>query len=426
MFLGTSAIAQDNVYPAPPQSETIAIVNGTIHVGNGQVIEKGTVVFEKGKITAVGANASAPAGAKVIDAAGKHVYPGLILSSTNLGLVEVNSIKAVQDENEFGEFNPHIRAISAYNANSVVINTLRNNGILLASITPGGSVVTGSSSVVQLDAWNYEDAVVAMDNNIHFRMPSLLIRRGRGGFGGFMMPGAPAGDPVQNSLNKIEEVKSFFKEAKAYHSEVKPAETNVAFEALRKLFNKEQKLFIHCNIVKEMLIAVEFAKEFDIDVVIVGGIDSYLIADILKENNIAVILNEMHALPTMADDDIAQPYKTPGMLQKAGVLFAINDAHVNSRYRNLAFNAGTAAAYGLTKEQALSAITLNAARILGVEKTTGSIEVGKDANIVISEGDILDMRTNIITNAFIQGRTINLDDRGKQLNERYKHKYNIK
>jgi imidazolonepropionase-like amidohydrolase len=177
--------------------------------------------------------------------------------------------------------------------------------------------------------------------------------------------------------------------------------------------------------VKEMLIAVDFAKEFGMDVVIVGGSESYQMADLLKENNIAVILNQMHSLPTLVDDDVDQPYKTPAMLQKAGVLFAINDEDGQTRGRNLPFNAGTAAAYGLTKEQALQAITLNAAKILGIDQQTGSLEVGKDATLVVSEGDILDMRTNIIHHAFIQGRKIDLTDKHKQLDERYRKKYGL-
>ncbi|HMK05438.1 MAG TPA: amidohydrolase family protein, partial [Ferruginibacter sp.] len=186
-----------------------------------------------------------------------------------------------------------------------------------------------------------------------------------------------------------------------------------------------QKLFIHCNIVKEMLLAVDFAKEFGFDVVLVGAGDAWQIADILKQNNIPVVLNQLHNLPTMVDDDIDQPFKTPAALQKAGVLFTINDNDESARYRNLAFNAGTAVAYGLTKEEALTAITLNAATILGIADKTGSIEKGKDANIVVSEGDILDMRTNLITHAFIQGRQVNLNNKQKQLAERYAHKYGI-
>jgi imidazolonepropionase-like amidohydrolase len=178
--------------------------------------------------------------------------------------------------------------------------------------------------------------------------------------------------------------------------------------------------------VKEMLIAVDFAKEFGFNVVIVGGSDSWQIAGLLKENNIAVILSQMHNLPTMADDDVDQPYKSATALQKAGVLFAINDDDGQTRGRNLPFNAGTAAAYGLSREEALSAITLNAAKILGVSDRAGSLEKGKDANIVISEGDILDMKSSVIVNAFVQGRQVDLTDKHKELFERYKYKYGIK
>ena len=172
--------------------------------------------------------------------------------------------------------------------------------------------------------------------------------------------------------------------------------------------------------------AIDFKKELDIDVVVVGGSESFQVADLLKQNNIPVIVSQMHALPTLSDDAVDQPYKLPAQLQNAGVLFAINDDDGQHRGKNLPFNAGTAVAYGLTKEQALSAITLNAAKILGIADRTGSIETGKDANIVISTGDILDMRSNNITDAFIQGRQLNLTDKHKQLYDRYKYKYGIK
>ncbi|MBD0298129.1 MAG: amidohydrolase family protein, partial [Flavisolibacter sp.] len=219
---------------------------------------------------------------------------------------------------------------------------------------------------------------------------------------------------------------SFFREAKAYSATTSPEETNLKFAAVKGLFDKKQKLYIHANTVKQMLVALDFVREFNFDVVIVGGMDSWQIADVLKQNNVAVILNQVHTLPLLEDDDVDQPYKTPAMLQKAGVLFALNDNDGNTRSRNLAFNAGTACAYGLTKEQALQAITLNAAKVLGIDDRTGSIEVGKDANIIISTGDILDMKTSNVTDAFIQGRKIDLTDKQKQLNERYKQKYTQK
>ncbi|MFN9782448.1 MAG: amidohydrolase family protein, partial [Sphingobacteriales bacterium] len=225
---------------------------------------------------------------------------------------------------------------------------------------------------------------------------------------------------------EIEQTKAFLKEARAYALSADRKETNLKFEALKGLFDKSKKFFVHADIVKQMLMAIDFKKELGLDVVIVGGSESFQIAELLKQNDIPVIVNQMHSLPTMTEDAVDLPYKLPALLQQAGVLYAINDEDGQHRGKNLPFNAGTAAAYGLTKEQALQAITLNAAKILGIANKTGSIEVGKDANIVISTGDILDMRSNNITHAFIQGRQLNLTDKHKQLYDRYKYKYDIK
>lgn len=417
--------AQETVYPAPKQSQTVVITNATVHVGNGQVLNNTSIVITDGKIAMIGPNVAPPVGSTVVNGQGKHVYPGLILPASNLGLVEVNSVRATSDAREIGELNASIRSIVAYDTDSKVINTLRSQGILLANVVPEGGIVSGSSSVVQLDAWNWEDAAYKTDGGLHFNMPALIARpRGFGGGGGG--GGQPQVDPVKQGLEIIDQFKSFLREAKAYNAQPNHQTTNLKLAAVKGLFDKSQKLFISANTVKQMLLALDFVKQFGLDVVIVGGSDSWQIADLLKQNNISVILNQPHSLPTLADDDVDQPYKTPAMLQKAGVLFAINDEDGQTRGRNLAFNAGTAVAYGLTKEQALQAVTLNSAKILGVADKTGSIEVGKDANIVISTGDILDVRTNNITEAFIQGRKIDLDDKQKQLNERYKHKYNLK
>jgi imidazolonepropionase-like amidohydrolase len=420
--------SQETIYPAPKQTVTTVITNATVHSGNGEVIENATIVMTDGKIAAVGKNVTAPAGAATIDAKGKQVYPGLILPISSLGLIEISSVRATNDAQEIGELNPNIRSIIAYNTDSKVINTLRSNGILLANIVPQGGLLSGSSSVVQLDAWNWEDAAYKTDAGIHFNMPSLLPRpRGFGGFGGGSGPQQPpATDPVKEGLEKVDKIKSFFHEAKAYAATPTHEETNLKLTAVKGLFDKTQKLYVHANTVKQMLVALDFVKEFGFDVVIVGGSDSWQIADLLKQNNVSVILGQTHSLPTLEDDDIDQPFKTAAMLQKAGVIFSFSDDDGQTRGRNLPFSAGTMAAYGLTKEQALQAITLNAAKILGVSDKTGSIEVGKDANIIISEGDILDMRTSIVTDAFIQGRKIDLNDKHKQLNERYNQKYKLK
>ena len=353
IVLVNHSYAQDNIYPGAVQTKTTAIVNATIHTGNGQVIENGTIVFDKGKITAIAANLSAPAGAVIIDAKGRRVYPGLILSNTDLGIKEVGAgTRATNDFAELGDINPNVRAIVAYNTDSKIINTLRTNGILLANVVPAGGLISGSSSVVQLDAWNWEDAAYHMDGGVRFNMPNLLNRPNP--FAAFF--GRPQNeDVIITSLERIESVRSYLREAKAYASEKSSTATNLKYEALTGLFNKTKKLFVYCNLVKEMLIAIDFKKEFDLDLVIVGGSESYQIADLLKQHEIPVILNQMHSLPTMMDDDVDQPYKTPAELQKAGVLFAITDSDGQTRGRNLMFNAGTAVAYGLSKEEALAA-----------------------------------------------------------------------
>jgi len=419
LFTGM-AQAQDDVYPAPAQTRDILIKNGTIHVGNGQVLKNTSILVQQGKITAIG-NDLKNENAVVIDASGKQVYPGLIAASTIIGLREVTgSVRGTNDYRELGELNPNVRSVVSYNADSKIINILRSNGILLANIIPQGSLLMGTSSVVQFDAWNWEDAAYKLDGGIHINFPGLLIRRSR------FRQNASITDQQKEAMEKVEMLRSFFKEAKAYLAEKNHAVTNLKFEAVKGLYDKSQKLYIHCDIVKEMLVAIDFAKAFGFDVVIVGGSESWRIADLLNQNGIAVILQQLHDLPTLDDDDVDQPFKTPFLLKKAGVLFCINDNDGNTTGRNLAFNAGTSAAYGLNKEEALQAITLDAAKILGISDKTGSLETGKDANIIISTGDVLDMETSVITNALIQGREINLMDKHKQLNKRYERKYGIK
>ena len=424
VFTNTTS-AQENMHPSPAQTGSIALVNATIHVGNGQVINNGSIVFNNGKITEVTTTGTVIAD-KITDLKGKHVYPGVIATSTNLGLVEVSAVRSTFDYTELGDINPSIRSLVAYNTDSKVINTLRSNGVLLAHIVPSGGIISGTSSVVQLDAWNWEDAAYKADNGIHFNMPALINRPNQ--FGGGRRQNAEQVDPVKQGLERIENIRKFFREAKAYNAETNHSSTNLKFEAVNKLFNKTQTLFVHCDLVREMMVAIDFAKEFGFKMVIVGGSDSWIIANILRENNIPVILSEPHSLPATEDDDVDQPYKTGAALQKAGVLFTIcmdaGDGYWQQR--NLPFEAGTMAAYGLSKEEALTAITLNAAKILGIDDKTGSLEIGKDANIVICDGDLLDMKSSIVTHAFIQGREINLDNKQKQLFERYKYKYGIK
>ena len=406
--------AQETVYPAQPQSQNIVLTHATIHIGNGNVINDGMILFRDGKIISVGPTEPVKDNAKIIDCTGKQIYPGLIDAVTNLGLEEISAVRATSDEYELGNISTNIQSMWAYNTDSKIINTVRSNGILLCNVIPQGGIISGASSVMQLDAWNWEDAVYKANNGIHFNMPSLTRF------------GNPDSDPVGDAQKQIDEVRTFFRQAKAYLAETKHDNTNLKFESVKGLFNQSQIFYVHCNYVKEMMMAVEFAKEFGFRTVIVGGTDSWQIAAYLKQNNIAVILAEPHRLPSMQDDDIDQPFKTPYMLQQAGVTFCISNNDQSTKFRNLPFSAGTAVAYGLTKEQALQAITLNAAKLLGIDNTAGSIEAGKDANIIVTDGDILDMKLSNVIYAFIQGRQINLDNKQKQLYEKYKYKYGVK
>ena len=420
------AFGQANISPAKAQSQKIIIMGATIHTGEGVVIPNGYLILEKGKITGVGDATVvkfSTDGAKLITANGKHIYPGFISSITNLGLVEIESVKATLDERELGDNNAHIRALIAYNTDSKVPATLRSNGILMAQITPSGGSIAGSSSIVQLDAWNWEDAAIKKEDAMHVNWPATP--KGRGGFGGGRFGGVAAtGDPNERTNNAIAELNTFFSQAKLY-SENTPAITNSRLAALKGLFNGSQKLFITANDQKDIVAAVNFAKKHNITPVIVGGDEAYLLTSFLKSNNITVVVKQPHALPRNSDDDVNMPYKNAALLNNAGVTVVLSiDGFWQQR--NLPFMAGTASAWGMSKEDALKTITLNAAKAMGIDKTTGSLAIGKDATFFISVGDALDMIGNKVEEAFIQGRSINLDNLHKQLYKKFSDKYGIK
>jgi imidazolonepropionase-like amidohydrolase len=357
-----------------------------------------------------------------VEAAGKHVYPGFIAGNTTLGLVEIDAVRATNDYQESGGINPHVRSLIAYNAQSNIIPTVRFNGILLAMVAPKGGLVSGRSSVVELDGWNWEDAMLKTDVGIHVNWFTLTRQ-----------PGSPEADRKtqdEQISKQLATLYQFFREAQTY-SKSTPKEKNLRYDAMRGLFDGSKKLFIRADDAKSILAAVNFAKDFSLTPVIVGGADAWLVADVLKANNVPVMIEGVHKLPQYTSDDVEQPYKTPGILQKAGVLFSISasletfDAG-SWQQRNICFEAGTAVAHGLGKEEAIAAITSNAAKILGVENRVGTLETGKDATLFISSGDALDMRTNNVEQAFIRGKKLQLVNKQKFLYEQYKAKYGQK
>ena len=417
MIVLSVTLAAQVVAPAPPQTQPIAIVGGTAHLGTGAVIEDALITFDGGKITLVSGNKTKRnlSGYKIIEAGGKHIYPGFITPNTDLGLIEISAVRATRDTREVGTYNPNIRSLIAYNTDSEIIPTVRSMGVLVAQVTPQGGRISGSSSIVSLDAWNWEDAAIKADDGIHLNWPQAMR------FDWHSRTIAAN----KNYDKQVSEMLNYFKEAAAYAKKKNPVEKNLRFEAMKPLFSHKANLYIHANTAKAITQAVIMAEKFGIKPVIIGGNESWMITDFLKEHKIAIILNKTHQLPASADDDIAQPFKTPAILQKAGIPFCLsmNGGWSSWQSRNLPFQAGQAVAYGLDYEDAVRAISLNAAKILGVDNQLGSIEVGKDATLFISEGDVLDMRTSKVTKAFIQGRDINLDNKQKELYRKFELKY---
>ena len=405
------------ITPAPPQTQAILIEGATAHVGNGQVIQNASIAFENGVLTYVGSGTDGlvRSNYKVVDGKGKHVYPGFIAMTTTLGLVEIGAVRATRDSRETGAMNPHVRALIAYNTDSKVIPTVRSNGTLLAQACPEGGRNSGSSSLMQLDAWNWEDAVVAADEGIHLNWPTEFRRSGW-----WAEPGTIRKN--EKYAEQVKQIEDYLVEAKAYGSAA-PKETNLRMEAMKTIFSKKAKLYVHADSPKSITAAVLMSQKLDFPIAIVGGRDSWMVTDLLKEYNVPVILAQMHNLPGHADSDIDQPFKTPALLSAAGVPFVISYQDY-WQVRNLAFQAGQAVAFGLDKEKAIEALTLAPAKVMGVDDSYGSLEKGKSATLFISTGDALDMRGNLVEMAYIDGRTIDLDNHHERMARKYQMKYN--
>jgi imidazolonepropionase-like amidohydrolase len=409
--------------PAHVQKLPILIEGATLHIGNGQVIENGEIQISNGKITYIGAKVTDLTkieNYEVIHATGKHIYPSLILMNSGLGLNEVEAVRATQDNEEVGDFNPHVRSLIAYNTDSELIPVTRSNGILLAQVAPHGGIFSGTSSVVQLDAWNWEDAAYKTDDGIYVDFPSSVIGVGR-------WEGGENLRRVEAIQEKYKLIENFLQDALNYSKIAQPSPVNHKLAAMKGLFDGTKRLYIRSNFAKDMMTAVQMFKKFGIqNITIVGGAEAYRITDFLKANNVSVVLNQAFRLPDRMDDSVESPYKNAAMLQKAGVLFTMayntEDASVRNS-RNLPFAIGMACGFGLDKEQAISAVTMNAAKILGIDDRTGTLEKGKDANLVMSNGDILDIRSNHITLAIVQGRIIDLDNKQKRLHKKFMDRY---
>ncbi len=419
-FLIVGAMAQAQQTPGDVQTNAIAIVGATAHIGNGQVIDNAILVFDNGKLVTVSERSSfngSLEGKTVIEASGKHVYPGFIAANSTLGLVEVDAVRASDDQAELGQLLPHIRSLIAYNAESKVVESMRPNGVLLAQTTPQGGRVSGTSSVVQLDAWNWEDAAVRADDGIHLNWPRTLSYNRNWATRTWSLE---ANKDYDKEVRGIEE---FFDECKAY-LEGNRNPTNLPYQAMENLMKGYQNLYVHVGDEKGITDAVGFSKKYQLKLVLVGAEEAYKVADLLKSESVGVLLSNTHRLPRSQDHDYDMPYKLPKLLSDAGVLVGLNTGgKANFQSRNLPFFAGQAVGQGLDREVALSMITANTAKILGIDDNYGTLEVGKSATLFISEGDALEMMGNRLTKAYIDGREVSLESHQTELWQRYKKKY---
>lgn len=420
LLLASGAFAQSTILNSTGRKGTTAIRNATIVTVSGPAIPNGTIVFSNGVITAVGAGANVPSGATVVDGTGLFVYPGLIDSGTNVGLVEMDSVPGTVDTAELGDFNPNAQAAVAINPHSEVIPVTRVNGITHVLSVPEGGVISGQSALVQLVGWTPPEMVVKTPAAMHVRFPRV-----RSGFG-------PPPDEEQEKEQRkaytksVDQLRDVFRDAQAYakaaaaranDKNVRRFDRDLMLEALVPVVEGRVPVVMHANLARDIKAALAFADEFKLKVILSGGHDVARVVDDVKRRNVPVILGPILALPQREDDPYDLLFTNAKTLHDAGISFAIqtSDAH---NARNLPYNAASCAAFGLPKDVALKSVTLYPAQIWGVADRLGSLEVGKNASLIVTDGDPLEMRTNV-KRVFINGEEVPMDSRHTLLYEKF-------
>ena len=417
--LFTTIIALIITISANAQKPTL-FIGGTAHLGNGEVIKNSAISILDGKFELV-ADASIiridpSAFDTIYKIYGKHIYPSFIVPNTTIGITEIDAVRASNDYRETGGVTPHVRTLIAYNTDSRLAKTVRSNGVLIAQVTPRGGLVSGQSSIMYLDGDNWEDAELKADDGIHLNWPSSYYNTGWW---------AEQGDTKQNKeyKNRISELAKLFRKASSYA--ISSDIVDLKMESMKGIFDGSKNLYIHTNSAGDIRDAITFSRKYNISkMVIVGGEDALSVSDLLIKNNVSLILNRVNRLPKSQDSPVDEPFLQAKKLQEAGILFCLSyEGGMEAMgARNLPFTAGTTVAYGQDYEKAVQSITLNTAKILGIDDVVGSIESGKNATFFISSGDALDMRSNNVEQAFINGNAINLNNHQKDLFEKYKNR----
>ncbi|HAN97326.1 MAG TPA: imidazolonepropionase [Planctomycetaceae bacterium] len=427
--LRVSAAAQE--VPGSPQTRPIALIGGTIHPISGPPLENGTLVFADGKISAVGVGIPIPDDAERIDVAGKHLYPGLFESHSQIGLVEWSSVRATLDSTETGLINPNVEAHVAVNPESALLPVTRANGVLLALSAPSGGLVSGRGSVLQLDGWTTEDLAIRPVATMHVNWPRIappvrLPGAAAGGGGG--RRGRFGGGEADGGGDPLAPLRQLFEQAKAYAAERDALgdarRVDLRLEGMRPLLDRSVPMVVAADGLAEIESAVAFAAEFGVRLVIFGGYDAPSAATMLREHDVPVIVSAVHRNPLRRHDAYDAAYTLPERLRAAGIRFCISGSGRSETWnaRNLAYHAGTAVAYGLPQDEALRSITLSPAEILGVADRVGSLDIGKDATLIVTDGNPLETTTQV-EHAWIGGRTVQLTSLHTRLYDKYREKY---
>lgn len=414
--------ASDQI-PASQQDHAILIKDVTIHPVSGPPIEEGFLLFENGKIVYTGNKFTKLLNkTEVVSLPGKHVYPGLISANSIMGLVEVNAVRSTRDFAEVGSFNPNVRAEVSYNPDSEIIPVTRSNGVAIVLSAPQSGLVSGTSAAMMLDGWTSETATLKAPVGMHIHWPGMNVSHS------LWAQKSPEEQKKERNkqLKKLDEI---LDKARAYvqsaNTEKSLQKTDLKWASMAAVVKGELPAFIHANSVQQIEAAVEWATRQELNMVLVGGRDAWMLTDLLKKNDIPVIIEATHKLPSRRHSDYDESFKTPLKLYEAEIEFCITSnsgSFQTPHLRNLPYEAATAAAHGLPKDEALKSVTIHAAEILGIADRVGSLETGKDATFIITDGDPLEVMTQV-EQLYIQGRKVDMSDRHKILRDKYTEKY---
>ncbi len=402
--------------PAPRPDHPILLKGGDLYTVSHGIREHTDLLFSDGQITAIGNDLELPAGTEVIDITGQRVYPGLIDANTVIGLTEIGAVKATSDISEIGLDNGEITSATAYNWDSEIIPTVRLNGVTNAVIVPGGRLITGRSFLANLDGWTIEDVAEKLDVGLHLKWPRVRI------VDAWWMEES-AEEQKQKQAEERARLRAVFDEARAWYLDLKAhpeRPIDVRWDGFRKLFDGDMPLYIAADDYRQIEQAVAFAREYGLKMVLVGGREADRAAGLLAQNRIPVVLNQVQRLPMREDDPYDLAYALPARLNEAGVTFCFSSGGTATGARNLPFQAGQAVAFGLPAEVALRSLTLTTAEILGVADDLGSLDPGKKATLIVSEGDVMDPLTQQVTLEFIAGRPVKLESKQTELYEKYR------